>query len=83
MWLEDPQPGLWVSVGSAAAAAPSASFSSFQDVKHLLLFYRKSSIIIAADESTISWGPSPTCGELVTMIFVLPELLAVRRTIIN
>ncbi|XP_037552801.1 uncharacterized protein LOC119429198, partial [Nematolebias whitei] len=24
----------------------------------------KSSIIIAADESTISWGPSPTCGEL-------------------
>ncbi|XP_003962937.1 protein RCC2 homolog [Takifugu rubripes] len=24
----------------------------------------KSSIILAADESTISWGPSPTCGEL-------------------
>uniref|UniRef100_A0A3B3VWH3 Regulator of chromosome condensation 2 n=1 Tax=Poecilia latipinna TaxID=48699 RepID=A0A3B3VWH3_9TELE len=26
--------------------------------------FLKSSIIIAADESTISWGPSPTCGEL-------------------
>lgn len=26
---------------------------------------RKSSIIVAADESTISWGPSPTFGELV------------------
>ncbi|XP_025781001.1 protein RCC2 [Puma concolor] len=25
---------------------------------------RKSSIIVAADESTISWGPSPTFGEL-------------------
>lgn len=24
----------------------------------------KSSIIVAADESTISWGPSPTFGEL-------------------
>ncbi|XP_069467237.1 protein RCC2 [Ambystoma mexicanum] len=24
----------------------------------------KSSIIVAADESTISWGPSPCCGEL-------------------
>lgn len=31
----------------------------------VLLLNRKSSIIIAADESTISWGPSPTCGELV------------------
>lgn len=30
------------------------------------LFNRKSSIIIAADESTISWGPSPTFGELVS-----------------
>ena len=29
------------------------------------MFPRKSSIIIAADESTISWGPSPTFGELV------------------
>lgn len=28
--------------------------------------YRKSSIIVAADESTISWGPSPTFGELVS-----------------
>ena len=27
---------------------------------------RKSSIIVAADESTISWGPSPTFGELVS-----------------
>ncbi|ETE57289.1 Protein RCC2, partial [Ophiophagus hannah] len=27
----------------------------------------KSSIIVAADESTISWGPSPTFGELVAM----------------
>uniref|UniRef100_A0A2K5M5X3 Regulator of chromosome condensation 2 n=1 Tax=Cercocebus atys TaxID=9531 RepID=A0A2K5M5X3_CERAT len=26
----------------------------------------KSSIIVAADESTISWGPSPTFGELVS-----------------
>lgn len=26
---------------------------------------RKSSVVIAADESTISWGPSPTFGELV------------------
>lgn len=29
-------------------------------------FRRKSSIIVAADESTISWGPSPTFGELVS-----------------
>lgn len=28
--------------------------------------FRKSSIIVAADESTISWGPSPTFGELVS-----------------
>ncbi|KAG8142220.1 putative Protein RCC2 protein [Naja naja] len=27
----------------------------------------KSSIIVAADDSTISWGPSPTFGELVAM----------------
>ncbi|NXN06125.1 RCC2 protein, partial [Sylvia borin] len=27
----------------------------------------KSSVIVAADESTISWGPSPTFGELVAM----------------
>ena len=26
----------------------------------------KSSIVIAADDSTISWGPSPTFGELVS-----------------
>ena len=31
----------------------------------LFLPHSKSSIIIAADESTISWGPSPTFGELV------------------
>ncbi|PWA24252.1 hypothetical protein CCH79_00017903 [Gambusia affinis] len=35
----------------------------------------KSSIIIAADESTISWGPSPTCGELVILVMVLAVLL--------
>ena len=29
-------------------------------------FRRKSSIIVAADDSTISWGPSPTFGELVS-----------------
>lgn len=27
---------------------------------------RKSSVIIAADDSTISWGPSPAFGELVS-----------------
>lgn len=34
-----------------------------------LWFLRKSSIIIAADESTISWGPSPTFGELVCLSY--------------
>lgn len=49
----------------------------------MCVFNRKSSIIIAADESTISWGPSPTFGELVRpqaslhstlMMFRLSEL---------
>lgn len=35
-------------------------------------FRRKSSIIVAADDSTISWGPSPTFGELVSRLG-LPE----------
>lgn len=30
-----------------------------------LLFFSNKSIVVAADESLISWGPSPTYGELV------------------
>lgn len=70
MWLEDPQPGLWVSdcppkislflVLECKGVAGAGCWS-----QHLALCCRKSSIIVAADESTISWGPSPTFGELV------------------
>lgn len=34
---------------------------------------RKSSVIIAADDSTISWGPSPAFGELVMHLLTLIE----------
>lgn len=34
---------------------------------------RKSSVIIAADESTISWGPSPAFGELVSLLITLMD----------
>lgn len=50
---------------------PDSSFSeSFEVLEECLTNVcsgrlRKSSIVIAADDSTISWGPSPTFGELV------------------
>lgn len=39
--------------------------------KTLFILNRKSSVVIAADESTISWGPSPTFGELVSHAFII------------
>lgn len=46
----------------------------------VFIFNRKSSIIIAADESTISWGPSPTCGELVRqdLVFVTEKVVQLK-----
>ena len=33
--------------------------------KSSILFFRSRSVVVAADESLIAWGPSPTYGELV------------------
>jgi hypothetical protein len=31
----------------------------------IFFIFSKTSIVVAADESVVSWGPSPTSGELV------------------
>jgi len=52
-----------------SAAACGAAGEGGRGVTLLAPRCRKSSIIVAADESTISWGPSPTFGELVRRIY--------------
>jgi len=32
-----------------------------------MLIFSNKSIVVAADDSLVSWGPSPTYGELVSM----------------
>lgn len=44
-------------------------------------FDRKSSIIVAADDSTISWGPSPTFGELVG--YLISERISFRPVFVS
>ena len=36
-----------------------------KSVYNTVYLYRVRSIVVAADNSTIAWGPSPTYGELV------------------
>ena len=38
----------------------------------LQLFFSNKSIVIAADDSVVSWGPSPTYGELVSVCIIWP-----------
>ena len=40
----------------------------------LLYLYSNKSIVIAADESVVSWGPSPCFGELVSATICIPLL---------
>ena len=48
-----------------------ASAINYRKYNFVFFLNSKTSIVLAADDSVVSWGPSPTYGELVSSAFIM------------